>query len=298
LVVRASGEVAAREMTITRLGQGVDAAHVLRPEAMERTFATLRAYRAVMDTETVTRARLVATSAVRDAANGGEFLGPAADIIGVPAEVLSGEEEGRLSYDGATADLPAGGDPVVLDIGGGSTEIVTREGEALASVSLDIGCVRLTERFLRGDPPGAEEVEAAVAAIATELDRAAEVITVLARPDAQRRLVGLAGTVSSLVSLELGLDHYDRDRIHHAILTRAAVGRWCDVLDSEPVARRARRTGLPEGRQDVIVGGALVLREVMDCFGFERCTASESDILDGLVRSLRDGARARTKGGR
>jgi exopolyphosphatase / guanosine-5'-triphosphate,3'-diphosphate pyrophosphatase len=298
LVVRASGEVAAREMTITRLGQGVDAAHVLRREAMERTFAALRAYRGAMDAETVTRARLVATSAVRDAVNGNEFLGPAAAIVGVPAEVLSGEEEGRLSYDGATADLPPGGDPVVLDIGGGSTEIVTRERDALASVSLDIGCVRLTERFLRGDPPGVDEVQAAVAAIAAELDRATEVIPALARPDAGRRLVGLAGTVSSLVSLELGLADYDRDRIHHAILTRAAVDRWCDVLGSEPVAQRARRAGLPEGRQDVIFGGALVLREVMDRFGFEQCTASESDILDGLVRSLRNAATVPSEGSR
>ena len=199
LVVGPSGDVRAREMTITRLGEGVDATHRLRPEAMERTFAALRTYRAIMDAQGVGRARLVATSAVRDAANGEAFLLPAADIIGVPAELLPGTEEGRLSYAGATGDLPAApGDVVVLDIGGGSTEIVTRSGEDVLSVSLDIGCVRITERFLRGDPPTAPEVAAAVQAIAAELERAEEAIPPLAEARRARRLVGLAGTVSTL----------------------------------------------------------------------------------------------------
>ena len=191
LVVGSAGDVRAREMTITRLGEGVDATHRLRPEAMERTFAALRAYRSVMDAEHVGRARLVATSAVRDAANGEEFLLPAAEIIGAPAELLPGTEEGRLSYAGATGDLPAAdAAAVVLDIGGGSTEIVTKAGGDILSVSLDIGCVRLTERFLPGDPPTATEVAAAVRAIEAELDRAAEVIPPLAdasRPGAARR---------------------------------------------------------------------------------------------------------------
>ena len=163
LVVGSAGDVRAREMTITRLGEGVDATHRLRPEAMERTFAALRAYRSVMDAEHVGRARLVATSAVRDATNGEEFLLPAAEIIGAPAELLPGTEEGRLSYAGATGDLPVeDAAAVVLDIGGGSTEIVTKARGDILSVSLDIGCVRLTERFLPGDPPTATEVAAAV----------------------------------------------------------------------------------------------------------------------------------------
>jgi exopolyphosphatase / guanosine-5'-triphosphate,3'-diphosphate pyrophosphatase len=289
LVVGPAGDVRVREMTITRLGEGVDATHRLRAEAMERTFTALRSYRALMDAERVGRTRLVATSAVRDAQNGDDFLLPAAAIVGAPAELLAGPEEGRLSYVGATADLPGGDEPViVLDIGGGSTEVVTRDGGEIVSVSLDIGCVRLTERFLRSDPPTAPEVAAAVAAIATELERATEAIAVLAHPGRPaRRLVGLAGTVSSLAGLELGLAEYDRARIHHAVLTRAAVERWCDVLGAEPVARRARRPGLPAGRQDVIFGGALVLREVMRRFDLPECIVSEADILDGLILSMR-----------
>ena len=288
LVVGASGEVRAREMTITRLGEGVDATHRLRPEAMERTFAALRAYRRIMDSESVGRARLVATSAVRDATNDEDFLLGAADIIGAPAELLPGKEEGRLSFSGATGDLPAGpGEFVVLDIGGGSTELVTKSGGEILTVSLDIGCVRLTERFLRSDPPKPAEVEGAVRAIGVELDHALDAIPTLADLGPAARLVGLAGTVSTLASLELGLVDYDRQRIHHAVLAAEAVGRWCDVLGPERVAERARRPGLPVGRQDVIFGGALVLREVMSRLGLQACIVSEADILDGLIGSLR-----------
>jgi exopolyphosphatase/guanosine-5'-triphosphate,3'-diphosphate pyrophosphatase len=286
LVVGPAGDVRAREMTITRLGEGVDADRRLRPEAMERTFATLRAYRAVMDAEGVGRARLVATSAVRDAENGAAFLGPAAEIVGAAAELLSGQEEGRLAYAGATADLPEGtGRIVVVDIGGGSTELTTSVAGVIRSSSMDIGCVRLTERFLRGDPPTAEEIRAAVAAIAQELDTAGSALPELTRGD-PLRLVGLAGTVSTLASLELGLSEYDRARIHHAVLPLPAVARWCEVLGAESVAERGRRVGLPVGRQDVIFGGALVLREVMRRLGATACTVSEADILDGLVMSL------------
>jgi exopolyphosphatase / guanosine-5'-triphosphate,3'-diphosphate pyrophosphatase len=287
LVVGSSGDVRAREMTITRLGQGVDATRHLRREAMERTFAALRSYRAVMDREGVVRARLVATSAVRDAANGEEFLLPAADIVGAPAELLSGQEEGRLSYAGATADLPdSPGRVVVLDIGGGSTEIATDVGGAIRSYSMDVGCVRITERFLRSDPPTSSEVAGAVGAIEAELDAAELKIPELGDVG-PARLVGLAGTVSTLASLDLGLTEYDRGRIHHAVLTADAVERWCEVLGAESIAQRALRPGLPEGRQDVIFGGAIVLREVMHRLGLPACIVSESDILDGLVQSLR-----------
>jgi exopolyphosphatase/guanosine-5'-triphosphate,3'-diphosphate pyrophosphatase len=287
LVVGAAGDVRAREMRITRLGEGVDATRRLRPEAVERTLAVLRDYRAIMDAERVGRARLVATSAVRDATNGEAFLVPAAEIIGAPAELLSGEEEGQLSYAGATSDLPAtDAVVVVLDIGGGSTEIVTKPADTIEGVSLDIGCVRLTERYLRGDPPGAGEVSAAVGAIAAELDRAIQVIPALADLGPASHLVGLAGTVSTLASLELGLTEYDRERIHHAVLSLQAVGRWCDILGAEPVAERARRPGLAAGRQDVIFAGALVLREVMARFDLLECVVSEADILDGLVMSI------------
>jgi exopolyphosphatase/guanosine-5'-triphosphate,3'-diphosphate pyrophosphatase len=289
LVVRASGEVAAREMRITRLGAGVDASRRLQPEAIGRTLDVLKEYRAIMDTERVTRARVVATSAVRDAANPEAFLEPASEVVGVQAEVLSGDEEGRVSYEGATAELPdIDGQTVVIDIGGGSTEIVTFTGGAIAAISLDIGCVRLTERYLKSDPPTVEEVDAARGAIGAELDRATRRIPVLAKLGGRDRLVGLAGTVSTLASLELGLIHYERDRIHHSVLSRTSVEKWSDLLGAERVQDRAERPAIPKGREDVIFGGALVLRETMVRFGLAECVVSEADILDGLVLGLRD----------
>ena len=287
LVVDRAGSVRSREMRITRLGEGVDRTRRLRPEAVARTLAALREFRATMDAERVTRARLVATSAVRDAEDGDRFLRSASEVVGAEAELLSGVEEGRLAYAGATADLPQGeGAITVVDIGGGSTELVVKPHGAVLSVSMDIGCVRLTERHLPGDPPAAEQVAAAVIVIGTELDRAVGAVPDFGDLGPGARLVGLAGTVSTLAALELGLSEYDRDRIHHTVLTRAAVVRWSDVLGAETIAERSQRPGLPEGRQDVIFGGALVLREVMARFGFSECLVSESDILDGLVMSV------------
>ncbi|HEY1650289.1 MAG TPA: Ppx/GppA phosphatase family protein [Acidimicrobiales bacterium] len=286
LVVATSGEVVAREMRITRLGAGVDATRRLQPEAIARTLEVLGEYRAIMDAAGVGRARLVATSAVRDAANRDAFLEPASGVVGVRAELLSGEQEGRLSYAGATADLPPlDGQTVVVDIGGGSTEIVTMAGGDIAAVSLDIGCVRLTERFLRGDPPSQAEVADAVGAIGRELDRATSEIPSLGALGPRDRLVGLAGTVSTLAALELGLTGYERDRIHHSVLSRHAVEKWCDVLGTERVRERAQRVAITEGRQDVIFGGALVLRECLSRFELAECIVSEADILDGLVLS-------------
>jgi exopolyphosphatase/guanosine-5'-triphosphate,3'-diphosphate pyrophosphatase len=266
----------------------VDAARRLQPEAIGRTLDVLKEYRSIMDAEQVTRVRLVATSAVRDAANAQAFLEPASDVVGVQAEVLSGDEEGRVSYEGAIADLPAvAGQTVVVDIGGGSTEIVTLMGGAIAAISLDIGCVRLTERYLQTDPPAPEEIDAARGAIHAELDRATQRIPALERLGPRDRLVGLAGTVSTLASLELGLVRYDRDRIHHSILTLTSVEKWCDMLGAERVQERAERAAITSGREDVIFGGALVLKETMLRLGIAECVVSEADILDGLVLGLR-----------
>ena len=288
LVSDGSGRPLVREMRITRLGQGVDNTRQLRADSIERTLAALREFRGLMDSEGVRRARLAATSAVRDAHNGRQFLAAASEVTGVEAELLSGEEEGRLSYRGAMTGLPAIPWPtVVVDIGGGSTEIVTSSDGGIRSVSLDIGCVRLTERFLPGDPPSTDQVDAATKAIAEQLARAQSEIPLLGRLPEGARLVGLAGTVSTLASLELGLGPaYDRDRVHHSVLTIEAVTRWCDILGAEPVAARAARPAISPGREDVILGGALVLREVMRTLGRDQCTVSESDILDGLVMSI------------
>jgi exopolyphosphatase/guanosine-5'-triphosphate,3'-diphosphate pyrophosphatase len=287
LVASAEGRPVAREMRITRLGQGVDAAGVLHPDAVGRTLGVLREYRAVMDAARVARVRLVATSAVRDAANGDEFLRSAGDVVGAPAELLSGIEEGRLAYAGATSGLELPPGPVLLlDIGGGSTELVTSDDGRILSCSMDIGCVRLTERFLHGDPPRPSEVDAARRAIRAALDGARQAIPVLGHLPATSHLVGVAGTVSTLAALELGLEDYDRDRIHHSVLTRAAVARWCDVLGAETAETRRLRPPISPGREDVIFGGALILLTVMDALSLPTCIASESDILDGLVMSL------------
>jgi exopolyphosphatase/guanosine-5'-triphosphate,3'-diphosphate pyrophosphatase len=152
---------------------------------------------------------------------------------------------------------------------------------------MDVGCVRLTERFLRSDPPRQGEVDAAVAAIRAELDRAVQEVPELGAIGAGDRLIGLAGTVSTLAMLQLGLRSYVREQIHHAVLTRMAVEQWRHVLGSESVATRSRRASLPDGRQDVIFGGVLVLDEVMRRLRLKECLVSESDILDGLVLSLR-----------
>jgi exopolyphosphatase/guanosine-5'-triphosphate,3'-diphosphate pyrophosphatase len=288
LIVDGEGSALVREMHITRLGEGVDATQELSDEAIARTLAVLRAFRTTMDEQHVVRSRLVATSAVRDARNGDTFLRSAADVIGTPAELLPGEEEGRLSYVGATAGLPGGGgDDLVVDIGGGSTELVTERDGQIHAISLKLGCVRLTEHYFGHDPPNQAEVSATVHAIHTELDRAVTALPVLTTLRPESRLIGLAGTVSTLAALELGLRAYTRERLHHVRIMRTSVEKWCETLMAESSADRALRAGMLEGRQDVIVGGALVLREGISRFGFHDCLVSESDILDGLVDSMR-----------
>jgi exopolyphosphatase/guanosine-5'-triphosphate,3'-diphosphate pyrophosphatase len=295
LVVDAAGRHAARMMRITRLGQGVDATRRLDPAAVDRTLAVLREYREVMDAHGVGAVRMAATSAVRDATNGREFLDAAEATVGAPAELLSGEAEGRLAYAGATAGLPAETDSVlVVDIGGGSTELILGSGASVVgAVSMDLGCVRLTERYLCHDPPLAGELARATGAIEAELDRAQAAVPGLGSLGASRLLVGVAGTVSTVSRLDQRLAEYDRGRVHHSHLSAQAVDRWAEVLAAEPAAARALRAGMVEGRQDVIVGGVLLLRAVMHRWGFETCLVSESDILDGLAASLAETAAAR-----
>jgi exopolyphosphatase / guanosine-5'-triphosphate,3'-diphosphate pyrophosphatase len=287
LVAGEDGRPLERLMRITRLGEGVDASGKLSADAIERTTAVLSEYRRVMDRFGVVQGRLAATSAVRDASNGGDFLVPAQRIAGFAAEVLDGTEEGRLSLAGAVADLdPDEGPFLVLDIGGGSTELVAGVGPTdpeLEVVSLQLGCVRLTERYLLSDPPHDDELRRAEAAIAASLE---EAVTRYPRLTGARRLVGLAGTVTTLASLDLGLATYDRDEVHHAVLTANAAAHWCRTLAAEDRPARLGRAGMVRGREDVIVAGAMILTVVMGRFGFDRCLVSESDILDGLVASL------------
>jgi len=284
LLITAPGLPELRLMRITRLGQGVDATTKLDPDAIARTLDVLAEYRLEMDRHHVGRARLVATSAVRDADNGDEFLRAASRVIGVPAELLDGGAEGALAFAGATASLEVpSSDVAIIDIGGGSTELVTGVGE-IEAISLDLGCVRLTERYLHHDPPTRDELDAASRFVRTELDRAALALPRLSEPGLT--LVGLAGTVSTLGALTLGLSDYDRDKIHHSVLGAADVAEWCDRLAAETAVERGRRPAIAAGREDVIVGGVLVLRDAMARFGFDRCLVSEADILDGIAAGL------------
>ena len=294
LVATPGGNVLERHMHITRLGERVDATRHLAPSAIARTLDVLREYRRLMDAWGVAKARLVATSAVRDADNGRDFLGPAAEVTGVIPEVLTGAEEGRLSFEGAIGHLPAtvAGSALVLvvDIGGGSTELTLGPGPHTAldaesaTISLDIGCVRLSERFLRHDPPKDEELAAARAEVQEHVARARA--TLPAVLPGSLLLVGLAGTVSTLAALENRVAVYDRARIHHVVLERIAVHTWLERLAAEDAPTRLTHPGMEEGREDVIVGGVLILDVVMEEFAQARCLVSEDDILDGLVTSL------------
>lgn len=273
-----------RRMTITRLGQGVDKTGQLDPAAITRTTDALREYRGLLDQHGVTKVRATATSAARDAANRDDFFAAANDALGVVPELLSGDEEGRLSFAGATAGLdPHDGPFLVVDIGGGSTELVIGSTAAEAGRSLQMGCVRLTEQWLHGDPPTAVELSNAVGWVRDDLEALRLELPVL---DGGRKLIGLAGTVSAVAAIEQGLASYDRDRIHHFVLTKAAAEDVFRTMATEALADRIHNPGLERERADVIVGGCIVLVCVMRVFGFNELLVSESDILDGLVASL------------
>jgi exopolyphosphatase/guanosine-5'-triphosphate,3'-diphosphate pyrophosphatase len=286
LVADGSGKTVERLMRITRLGQGVDATGRLAPEAIARTVAVLEEYRKVLDQHGVERVRMTATSAARDASNREEFFTAATAAVGVTPELLGGDEEARLSFLGATSELdPADGPFLVADIGGGSTEFaVGSSGDPDGVLSTDIGCVRITEKFLHSDPPAPEELSQAFDVVRGHLDDVAMVIPSVSEV---RRFVGLAGTVTTMAAVELGLAEYDRDRIHHFLLARAAAEDVFRTLATESRRRRLFNPGLEEARADVIVGGAIIVCAIMRYFEFSECLVSEADILDGLVLTLR-----------
>jgi exopolyphosphatase/guanosine-5'-triphosphate,3'-diphosphate pyrophosphatase len=278
-----------RQMQITRLGQGVDATGRLDPEAIERTTAVLVEYRRTIDRLMGAEAgsgriRIAATSAARDASNRDEFFDRAEAAVGVRPELLSGDEEGRLSFLGATADLdPALGPFLVVDIGGGSTEFSYGTTTCEAALSTDMGCVRFTEKYIEHDPPRPEELLAALSVTEAYVDDVRQAIPQI---DQARTFVGLAGTVSAAAAIELGLAVYDRDQIHHVELSRAQVEDVFRTLVTETRSERLDNPGLEEARADVIVGGMCVFVMIMRRLALDSCLVSESDILDGLALSL------------
>jgi exopolyphosphatase/guanosine-5'-triphosphate,3'-diphosphate pyrophosphatase len=277
-------DVLDRRNTITRLGQNVGATGRLAEDAVERTLACLRDYRAILDEHGVDRLRVAATSASRDAANREEFFDAVGDVVGARPELLSGEDEGRLSFVGATGDLdPALGPFLIVDIGGGSTEFILGTDHVEGVMSVDVGCVRLTEKFLDHDPPLPEELTACISFADAYLDDVNRDIPGSAEA---RTLVGLAGTITTVAAVEIGLATYDRDAIHHFVLTRAAAEDVFRTLATESRADRIHNPGLEEARADVIVGGCCVLVALFRRFGFDEMIVSEADILDGLALSL------------
>jgi exopolyphosphatase/guanosine-5'-triphosphate,3'-diphosphate pyrophosphatase len=275
-----------RLMRITRLGQGVDRTGALAPDAVDRTQAVLADYRQVMDEHGVDpgRVRITATSAARDASNRDEWFDAAEAVVGARPELLSGLEEAELSFQGATAELdPSRGPFLVVDLGGGSTEVAYGTEHVERALSLEIGCVRLTERFIESDPPRPEELTAAITYAASWLD---DVLRTIPGAASAPTVVGLAGTVSTVAAVEIGLATYDRDQIHHFVLTKDAAEDVFRTLATESREDRLANPGLEEARADVIVGGCCALVALYRTLGFDELLVSEADILDGLAASV------------
>ena len=273
-----------RRTVITRLGKGVDKTGRLADAAVTRTVDVLRDYAAAVRAAGATRVRAVATSAARDAANREDFLTAATGVLGVRPELLTGDEEGRLAFLGATSGLdPADGPFLVFDIGGGSTEFVVGGEHAEQVVSVDTGSVRLTEQWLHSDPPTAEELSMAVSVVRAHLE---DVTRELPTSRSASCLIGLAGTVTTIAAVELGA--YDRDRVHHFRLTRSAAEEVFRTLATEPLVDRRANPGLDPDRADVIVGGCCTLVAIMRHFDVESILVSETDLLDGIVQAARE----------
>ena len=262
-----------RRLTITRLGEGVDERHLLLPVPIARVRNCLADYRRELEQLGATRTLAIATSAVRDADNGEAFLGEIEWSYGFTTRLLDGAEEATLMYTGVLAGRNALDDVLLVDIGGGSTELVLGSSDGPAgSTSLDVGCVRLTERFLRSDPPTGPELAAAATYVRGLL------------PDYRAsHLIGVAGTVTTVAALDLGLTSYDPERTHGHRIPLASVQRELTRLASMTLAERTKVPGIEPGRAAVIVAGIVILREVMDRYGFSESEASERDILDGAA---------------
>ena len=280
-----------RRMQIVRLGQGVDATGRFAEAALERTYAAVRDYAALIGEHQVEDTRFVATSATRDAANRDEFLHTVTELLGVRPEVISGEQEAALSFAGATGVLPPGDEGqerMVIDLGGGSTEFVIGSGATVrAAVSLDIGCVRLTERFLSSDVPSGQELAAAASFIDGQLEQL-DALDFSALHD----VVGVAGTITTLTAQALGLSSYDSRAIHGAGLDFATLDGACSAIIAMDRAQRAALGFMHPGRVDVIAAGALIVQRITRYLDgvtsgrVNRLNASEHDILDGIALSV------------
>jgi exopolyphosphatase/guanosine-5'-triphosphate,3'-diphosphate pyrophosphatase len=273
-------EARVERASVTRLGQGVDSTRELNPEASQRTLACLRGYAELIAEHGVARTAAVGTSALRDARGGADFLDAAEQLLGVRPRVISGEDEARLTFAGALIGLPISGEATVFDVGGGSTEIVqgfTGSGHSLQHAqSLNIGTVRLTERYIHTDPPSALEIGALRAFIQAELARAP-------RPTIRGPLVGVAGTVTQLAALQMKLPHYEAARVHGSGLTQTEVLAQFAHLSALSAAERRLLPGMEPARADVIVAGALLVSEILSWLEQSLVIVSDRGVRWGLA---------------
>lgn len=277
-----------RRTTVTRLGQGVDATGELAPEAMDRVFTTLVGYRAAIDQHRCDATTAVLTSAVRDARNGADFTAAVRDRYGLEARTISGLEEARLTFAGATAGRGDDDGPlVVIDIGGGSTELVTGEnGEVGFHTSVQAGVVRQTERHLAGDPPTRDELDAL-------REEAEERIEAAVPPDTREQVqsaVAVAGTATSCAAIDQALEPYDPERVHGHVIERGRLEDILRALASLPLAERRSIAGLHPDRAPTIVAGVVILVVALEAFGLDQVEVSEHDILHGTALDLANDA--------
>jgi len=271
-----------REAQITRLGEGTDRTQELGTEAMDRVLATLIDFAGKIKDHDVSEIKFVATSAVRDARNRDIFLMAAEEVTTIKPEILDGSDEARFTFLGATNSISSTGPSLVIDIGGGSTEFAFGEGELEFSHSADIGCVRISERFIANDPPLPEELSAAQSLIDLHLD---DVLLDIPSIQSSTNIYGVAGTISATSMIEQGLSDYNFDSVHGHIMSKQDIEEVFRLLATDNREGRLSNPGMEEGRVDVIVGGLCILAQIMRKLEFEQIQVSESDILDGLILS-------------
>ncbi len=268
-----------RDLVITRLGERVDRDRLLGNEPLRRTVAAIAGYVERARARDAEAIRIFATSAVRDASNRGAFVDAVRRATEIEPVLLSGDQEAQLGFLGATMDVSDPAPYLVVDIGGGSTELVRGTSSAEKFISIDIGSVRLTERHVATDPPTLDEI----AAVAKDADKHLEEAARAMRDDAVKTMLGLAGTITTIAAVALELDGYDRSAIHHTRLARAQIAAIRERLASMTSAERRALPAMPKGREDVIVAGIVILERVMQRFAFEEIVVSETDILDGVA---------------
>ena len=288
LVLDGNGQALLRRTEITRVGAGIDRTGRLDPDGTARTLTVLRDYRAELDRLEVVRTTVVGTAAVRRAADAAAFLAVVEEAVGTTPVVLSGADEGRLTFLGATAHLDPTSPPVlVIDLGGGSTELAVGHPGAPDGpsqvVSIDLGCVTITEAEIASDPPRPEELTNAIGAATDALADARRQLPML---DEVRAVVGVGGTITTVAAVELGLARYDRELVHGLVLTRAQVEDVFRTLATERLADRRHNPGLQAARADVIVGGCCILVALLRNLPADELHVADSDLLDALARSL------------